>query len=93
MIDFESKTDAEWKEKIRKVSEDYDKKLMELQKELDSQNYLRRHAENEQERLTLLLKHVLGYFLTERKIEVSEREQDLHYMKDVIERYHEEEDA
>ena len=93
MFDLDSKTDAQWRARIEELKEEHTDRLSELQKELDKYKYEASNTQRDLEKTNYLITYLLDYFLNERKLVINERDMDLFYLKDIIDKYHEERDV
>lgn len=93
MFDLDSKTDAQWRARIEELKEEHTDRLVELQKELDRYKYSAENTRRDLVKTEYLITYILDYFLNERKIKVTERDLDLFYLQDILDKYYGERDV
>ena len=92
MISFDTKSGAEHRAELQRIRDECDDRLAELQKLLDKATYDLKHIKKDNTRLEYLIEYVLDYFLNERKLKISNRDMDLFYLKEILDKYHKERD-
>jgi hypothetical protein len=90
VFDLDSKSAAEWKKRVEETREEGIDKLSRLQIELDESRHAQKLYKRDSERLGYILTHVLDYFLNERRLTIPERDLDLFYLEDILEKFHKE---
>jgi hypothetical protein len=89
MFDLDSKSDAQWRERVEQINEEHTDKLAQLQKQLDKSSYEEQQCRRELNQMSGILTHVLRYFLVERNLPMPKKDLDVFYLKDIIEQFHE----